>query len=520
MLKAIYIRAAICTTILLALVLTSVTFWNDLFYSNLFDLHASCYRWIPSLIILHVGSDFLTGCSYVFISCMLLLLVTRLRMPFQWVFVAFGAFIVACGITHFIEIITTIWVPIYWFAGYVKAITALASVGTAIALPPILPHVTKMVNDARQADKQGKELIMLYTELESSYYALANAMPLLVWVANANGVSQFYNRGWQEYTGYNHAQLLSNEYRSLIFHKEDLPDLLASWSTAMKSKSNFDIEVRIKQHDNTFRWHLLRGMQIVKDGVVIGWISTATDIDRQKYNEQMLREAQERQDTFLSMTSHELKTPLTSMILVTSLFKRELEEKYTKQIIILDRQLQRLASLINDLLDMSRFQSNNLALNFVQFDMRKLVQEAIQMVQPGSTHSVNLMCSDIPVLLSGDRERIEQVIVNLLTNAIKYSPEAKTVDVNVTSSEGSVVCSVRDYGIGIAEEAREHIFERYYRSIGADRHKYSGLGIGLYIASEIVKRHNGHIWVKSEVGHGSTFTFSVPVAQEALPFDA
>ena len=518
--KINYVRISISFTILLALALTSITFWKDLFYSNLFDLHASCYRWLPSLIILHVSSDFLTGCAYVFISCMLLLLVTKLRVPFQWIFVAFGCFIVACGITHFIEIITTIWVPIYWFAGYIKAITALASVGTAIALPPLLPRVTKMVNDARQAEKQGKELAMLYTELEASYYALANAMPLLVWVANANGVSQFYNRRWQEYTGYTHEQLLNNANRDRIFHKEDLPHILASWRDALKSKSGFDIEVRIRQHDNTLCWHLLRGIPIVKDDVVTGWISTATNIERQKHNEQMLRESQERQDTFLSMTSHELKTPLTSMILVTSLFKRELEDKYTKQITIFDRQLQRLAGLINDLLDMSRIQSNNLALNIVQFDIQELVQSAIQMVQHGSIHVINLIYLDTPVLLSGDRDRIEQVIVNLLTNAIKYSPDAKTVDVNVTSNEGNVVCSVRDYGIGIAEEAKEHIFERYYRSIGADRHKYAGLGIGLYIASEIVKRHNGHIWVVSEVGHGSTFAFSLPVGQVVLPFDA
>ena len=513
--KINYVRVSISTTILLALALTVAVFWKDLFYTNLFDLHASCYRWIPSLVALHVSSDFLTGCAYVFISCMLLLLVTKLRMPFQWIFVAFGAFIVACGVTHFIEIITTIWVPIYWLAGYIKAITALASVGTAIALPPLLPHVARTVNTARQAEKQGKELATLYTELEESYYALANAMPLLVWVADVNGMSQFYNRRWQEYTGCTHEQLLDNTYREQIIHHEDLPHILTSWRTALESKCGFDIEVRIKQHDNTFYWHLLRGIPIVKDNVVTGWISTATNIDRQKRNEQMLRESQERQDTFLSMTSHELKTPLTSMILVTSLFKRELEEKYTKQINVFDRQLQRLVGLINDLLDMSRIQSNNLVLNIAQLDMQELVQEAIQMVQHGSTHSINLTCLDTPVLLSGDRDRIEQVIVNLLTNAIKYSPDAKTVDVNITLKEGNVVCSVQDYGIGIAEEAKEHIFERYYRSIGSDSHKYSGLGIGLYIASEIVKRHKGQICVESEVGNGSVFSFSLPVEQTA-----
>lgn len=235
------------------------------------------------------------------------------------------------------------------------------------------------------------------------------------------------------------------------------------------------------------------------------------DIDQQKRIEQELREARERQDMFLSMTSHELKTPLTSLQLLISFLRKRLQddEHYGNAMVTIDTQIHRLIRLVNDLLDMSRARTDQLMLDILRFPVDTFVKGVVETVQRTGNHTLALSC-ETDVEVEADKDRIEQVLVNLLTNAIKYSPETSIVNVRVREDRETheVIFAVQDEGIDIAPEAQEHIFEQYYRS---QSQKYAGLGIGLYIASEIIKRHNGKIWVESEEGKGSTFYFTLPV---------
>ena len=134
-----FLRYGLGSAFVLAFLLSIVVFWKDIISVGHFDLHGTCYDWLPQLVALHVSSDALIGLAYLFISVMLGIFTYRVRhdMPFRWVFIAFGTFIVACGCTHFMEIVTTVFVPVYWLSGIVKVITAIASVGTALSLPSL-----------------------------------------------------------------------------------------------------------------------------------------------------------------------------------------------------------------------------------------------------------------------------------------------------------------------------------------------------------------------------------------------
>ena len=506
-----FLRYGLGSAFVLAFLLSIVVFWKDITSVGHFDLHGTCYDWLPQLVALHVSSDALIGLAYLFISAMLGIFVYRVRqdIPFRWVFIAFGTFIIACGCTHFMEIVTTVFVPVYWLAGIVKVITAIASVGTAIALPPLFPQVRRVIADAKRANEQSQEIAHLYTQLKENYYALANAMPLLVWTGDADGASQFFNDAWQSYTGLTAQELISGTNNDLFMHPDEQQHRVSLWNARHTHFEPYETELRLRDTQGVYRWHLQRAIPV--GNPVRSWIGTTVDIDQQKRIEQELREARERQDMFLSMTSHELKTPLTSLQLLVSFLRRRLQhdENYGKAMVTIDTQIQRLIRLVNDLLDMSRAKTDQLMLDISRFSVYTFVEGVVETVQRTTNHTLVLSC-ETNVEVEADKDRIEQVLVNLLTNAIKYSPETSIVTIRVQEDKEAheVIFAVQDEGIGIVPESQKHIFEQYYRS---QSQKYAGLGIGLYIAAEIVKRHHGKIWVESEEGKGSTFYFTLPI---------
>jgi signal transduction histidine kinase len=172
--------------------------------------------------------------------------------------------------------------------------------------------------------------------------------------------------------------------------------------------------------------------------------------------------------------------------------------------------IDRLNDLINELLDVSKLQYGKLGLKITVMYFNEMVSEAIEEVQFGSPSHRIIKEGSIPQQVTGDKERLKQVVINMLTNAVKYSPGADTVYVDICSEAGSVKLSVRDTGIGIQKENLEKIFERYYREEERDV-RFQGLGIGLFISHEIILRHKGKIWAESEPGIGSTFYFKVPI---------
>ena len=236
-------------------------------------------------------------------------------------------------------------------------------------------------------------------------------------------------------------------------------------------------------------------------------VSVYTDMTEQK-------ELEQRKDHFISMASHELKTPLTILSAFTQLLRERFEAEARQDVMLylskMDDQITRLTKLVADLLDISKMQEGKLELAQEAVDMDELVREVVENLQPTTTHHL-LIEGAAQRTITGDRDRLGQVLMNLLTNAIKYSPQAETVVVRVAQTRDSLTVSMQDFGIGIAQSHQEKLFERFYRVYSEKDQTYPGLGIGLYIAHEIIQRHGGKMWVDSVEGKGSTFSFSLPI---------
>jgi PAS domain S-box-containing protein len=228
------------------------------------------------------------------------------------------------------------------------------------------------------------------------------------------------------------------------------------------------------------------------------------------------RTNERRKDEFLSVASHELKTPLTSIKAFTQLLERYFGESEDQKAISMlskmNNQIDKLTNLVEDLLDISRIEAGKMVFNPEKFDLGELIESVIEEIQPTSSHIIHKHITK-NVYVYADKYRIGQVITNLLTNAIKYSPMADRIELKLSKTKTLAKLSVQDFGIGIPKDQQEKIFQRFYRVEGRGRESYPGLGLGLHISSEIVARHNGKLWLESGEGKGSTFYCTLPFAK-------
>jgi PAS domain S-box-containing protein len=239
-------------------------------------------------------------------------------------------------------------------------------------------------------------------------------------------------------------------------------------------------------------------------------------------NARLYEEAQaaiRARDRFLSLAAHELRTPLTATQGNLQLARRRLvegeagAERVQRSLRLADEQLSRLTGMIDTLLDVSRLEDGQLSLTRTSVDVCALARRVVEQMEGGLTH--HTVTCDAPaseLIVSGDPLRLEQVIANLLQNAVKYSPSGGAIAVRVGRQNERAFIAVADQGAGIPAEALPHLFERFYRAPGADQHTTSGTGIGLYVVQEIVARHDGTVQVESTEGEGSTFTVWLPLA--------
>lgn len=238
--------------------------------------------------------------------------------------------------------------------------------------------------------------------------------------------------------------------------------------------------------------------------------SAITDIEGQK-------ESEKKKDEFISIASHELKTPLTTIKAFFQLAAREISAGSRSYQLIekASRQLNRMERLIGDLLDVSKINAGKMQYDVEDFDFQQVLKEATASVQEIYPAHQLILEKNVSARVLADRHRIEQVIVNLLTNAIKYSPGKERVLVRSVLNSGMLCVSIEDFGIGIEKKYLGELFERFYRV--NTEYRFQGLGLGLFISAEIIKRHEGTIQVESEPGKGSVFTFQLPANTGAYP---
>ena len=233
-----------------------------------------------------------------------------------------------------------------------------------------------------------------------------------------------------------------------------------------------------------------------------------------------LQDALKTEEEFLSIASHELKTPITSINAFIEILLQsfpETKDKQTNYFLVRTKfQVQRLITLISELLDVTKIKAGKLDLHFSQVRVNYLIDELIE--DYSSTYSSHKIIKNeiAPVFVKCDKNRIEQVLSNILSNAIKYSPGADKIFLTLSQNETFIQFEIQDFGIGIAEKNMTKVFDRFFREHSGDSGMLSSLGLGLYICADIIKRHNGKIWVESTVGKGTSFYFTLPIMNRGI----
>ncbi len=395
---------------LFGLSIAMVLLWPGLL-TRLFDReqflpHTFCYLRNPQLVWLHGVSDVLIGVSYVAISFMLTLLVVRARrdIPFSWVFLAFGTFIVACGATHFMEVLT-LRVPVYWLAGAVKVVTAIASVATAVVLPPLVPKVLAMIAAAKKSQER---LIALEAE-------------------------------------------------------------------------------RVARRE--------------------------------------AEEASRAKDTFLATLSHELRTPMTSILGWSSMLNGGMldESLAATAIQIIEQSAKTQAQLIDDLLDVSRIVAGKLALELTTTDLSNVIRSAVEGLHLQAENKrllVEVVLPPSAPKIIADAARIHQAVSNLISNAIKFTNAGGRVSIELAANESFAEITVSDNGVGIEPAFLPYVFDRFSQGDSSPTRGHGGLGLGLAIVRHLIELHGGSVRASSGgVGQGASFVITLPLSASQAATD-
>lgn len=306
-------------------------------------------------------------------------------------------------------------------------------------------------------------------------------------------------------------------------HSDDRDEVRKSLFQAInRGEEQWNGEYRFKKGEDTF-CHVLDRSFILKNESSVPYriISSLMDVSLLKEAELATRELANKKDEFMSIASHELKTPITSMKASIQLINRFAENdkgKLKTFITKANQQVDKITFLIENLLDVTKIQAGKIVLQKSTFPLDELIQDCLYEVRNMSQHKI-IVSGDSQLTLYADKNRIEQVLINFLTNAIKYSPHADKVELYLKKNETEVMISIRDYGIGISEEKLKNVFDRFFR-VEESSSQFSGLGLGLFISADIIKRHGGDVGAISTPGEGSTFWFKLPILKETNPTTA
>jgi len=343
---------------------------------------------------------------------------------------------------------------------------------------------------------------------EARFKLLADSMPQFVWTSDNQGNINYFNKAVYDYSGLPEQKIDEGGWVDII-HPADIDENILKWRNAIEKGKDFIFEHRFRRYDGVYRWQLSRAIPLRDEqGKIQFWIGTSTDI-------QEIKEQEQQKDYFISMASHELKTPITSIKgyiqILQSMYENSEDPVLIKSLGRIHVQIEKLTTLIGDLLDVSKIRNGSLTFHRQTFDINNLIREEIEELEIIHPNHKIAFKNNAIIQVFGDRERIRQVLINLISNAIKYSPINGNILMKSKVDKQAVLVSVKDEGIGIDKNYQEKIFERFYRVEGKSEKTFPGFGIGLFIASEIIKRHKGSIGVQSKPGKGSRFYFSLPL---------
>jgi PAS domain S-box-containing protein len=364
---------------------------------------------------------------------------------------------------------------------------------------------------------------------EHRFRELIDVMPLCVWAATPRGRITHCNRVFLDYVGRTLEECAAGG-GFLDVHRDERDEVERAWAEAVATGRPFEAQFRLRRApDGAYRWQLGRGAPNRDErGRVVGWIFAATDVDAEKRSEEMRQlllmrarqarstaeEAMRAKDQFLATLSHELRTPLTVILGWAQLLRggKLGPEAVPRAVDVIERNAKAQAALVNDLLDVSRIVSGKLRLEVQPADPFAVIAAGIEAMRPAAEAkrvALEFTEESPRAVLRCDPNRLQQVVWNLVSNAVKFTPEGGHVAVRAALRDGALEIEVRDDGIGISPEFLPHVFERFSQASGPGSRR--GLGLGLAIVRHLVELHGGTVDVRS-AGEGTGATFTVRLA--------
>ena len=371
--------------------------------------------------------------------------------------------------------------------------------------------LTESQQHLREMNEQLEIKVILRTReiraSEQRFKSILNALPEITWTMSRTGKAEFYNKRWFDYTGLLACENGLLDWRHVV-HPDDLQEMLDCLAKILDATQPGELETRLRAKDDTYRWFLVRLQPLFSDGKKVDlWAVIAAGIDN-------LKKLQQEKDDFISIASHELKSPLTTLKAALQLMDRTKDsgdtEKFHHFIRQANKSMHKVSTLVDDLLNVRRINEAQLPLNQKSVKVFELINGCCNHISITTNHNL-VITGDKDLEVLADEAAIDRVIVNLVNNAVKYAPRSKDIELHIERLGTMAKISVADSGPGIPPEKLQRIFERYYQ---AEKSPFNnpGLGLGLFISAEIVRRHGGRIGVESEVGKGSTFWFTLQLA--------
>jgi PAS domain S-box-containing protein len=330
---------------------------------------------------------------------------------------------------------------------------------------------------------------------------------MAVWELNTADGSIVHSDTFDKIFGYD--QPLNNWNKDVLLNqfldedKTRLNDVLSSFQT----NPEISFQGRIKKSDGVLKWVYLQGKaQTIGENEPQKILGTIYDITREKL-------ADRHKDDFITIASHELKTPITVLKASLQLMKQvkiAANERLGELIEQANKSMGKVSFLVEDLLNASKMNEGQLHLKKTKFNLNSAIAECCNQITAAGHFSIETT-GDAEIEMTADVERVQRVLINFVSNAMKYAPHSKIITIHQEKMDNHVKVSVTDRGPGVQPEKIPHLFDRYFR-VDNEGSQYSGLGLGLYISAEIIKKHGGEVGVESEVGKGSTFWFTIPIS--------
>ena len=511
--------------------------------------HGYCLLWKTDLIALHAVSNALIAISYFLMPFVILLFLKRRPdIKHRFLFVLFALFILACGITHTLNAVT-IWYPAYYLSGIMMAITALVSVISAIAVLyyfPVLvalPSLDQLFAAKKLAESKNIELIQSNDQLLERSNELNDALTRIRVIINsiADGL------------------LVIDTHNKITHENAALLDMFNLPADAVLNKNlgEFNLALDELAHNSWQQMGQVHSLELplpnnrigkavahafythdpsedcqndeASHSTELGSVITIRDITLEKEVDQMKTD-------FISTVSHELRTPLTSVLGFARIIEKKLNEVLFPEITSDDKKIQRaikqvsdniniiltegqrLTNLINEVLDLSKMEAGKIEWKTAKVNFSDVISHAITATTALFAHSevklIQEIEPDLP-LVEIDRDRFIQVIINLISNASKFTEQGSVlVKAKYDSKARHILLQVIDSGIGISKEHLNSVFDKFKQVGDTLTNKPQGTGLGLSICKQIVEHHGGQIWVESELGKGSSFNFTLPVAEQ------